>query len=206
MISSIFRITSNSQKRSKRSARQSGPLLFQVWIIDMKDKLKQILIPIFAVTLLTSIDQITKLVARNILEDGPVALIEGVFEFSLVFNTGVAWGMFDNMTVVINILAILIMAFVAFLYFKMPVENKRLRALKILMIFIFAGALGNCIDRFMMSAVTDFLYFELINFPVFNVADCYVTVSGILIAILLIFYYKEEDFKFLKKKKGQSDV
>ncbi len=172
----------------------------------MKDKLKQILIPLFAVTLLTSIDQITKLVARNSLEDGPVALIEGVFEFSLVFNTGVAWGMFDNMTVVINILAILIMAFVAFLYFKMPVENKRLRALKILMIFIFAGALGNCIDRFMMSAVTDFLYFELINFPVFNVADCYVTVSGILIAILLIFYYKEEDFKFLKKKKGQSDV
>ena len=172
----------------------------------MKTRIKHIIIPIIAVVLLIAVDQITKIIARNTLSDGPVALIEDVFEFSLVYNTGVAWGMFDNMTLVINIIAHLIMIFVAIIYFKMPAENKRLRPLKILLILIFAGAAGNCIDRSLMSAVTDFLYFKLINFPVFNVADCYVTVSGILVAVLLIFYYKEEDFKFLKKEKGQSDV
>ncbi|MFR8318828.1 MAG: signal peptidase II, partial [Catenibacillus sp.] len=51
--------------------------------------------------------------------------------------------------------------------------------------------------------VVDFLYFKLIDFPIFNVADIYVTCSVILFAILFLFYYKDEDdFKFLLPKKG----
>ena len=57
------------------------------------------------------------------------------------------------------------------------------------------------IDRISRQYVVDFLYFKLINFPIFNVADCYVTVGVILLAILILFVYKEEDFDFLARKK-----
>ena len=71
-----------------------------------------------------------------------------------------------------------------------------------LSVFIIAGALGNLIDRVFLHYVIDFLYFELINFPVFNVADCYITVSMFVLAFLMIFYYKEEDFSSIWKKKS----
>ena len=60
-------------------------------------------------------------------------------------------------------------------------------------ILFFAGALGNFIDRVFRNYVVDFFYFKLIDFPVFNVADIYVTVGTFILAFLLLFYYKEED-------------
>ena len=69
-----------------------------------------------------------------------------------------------------------------------------------------AGAIGNFIDRMMWHYVVDFLYIKAINFPVFNVADCYVTVSVALLIILILFVYKEDDFGFLKlSKKGDNN-
>ena len=171
----------------------------------MKNRIKQYIPTLIFMIALIVLDQVTKLIARSALADSSVAVIEGVFEFKLVYNTGVAWGMFGQSPVVITLIALIIMALVAFVYFKIPVENKRLRFLRILLILIFSGAAGNIIDRLCVDAVTDFLYFKLINFPVFNVADIYVTVSGILVAILLIFYYKEEDLDFLKFKRKKNN-
>lgn len=171
----------------------------------MKNRIKQYIPTLIFMIALIVLDQVTKLIARSALADSSVAVIEGVFEFKLVYNTGVAWGMFGQSPVVITLIALIIMAVVAFVYFKIPVENKRLRFLRILLILIFSGAAGNIIDRLCVDAVTDFLYFKLINFPVFNVADIYVTVSGILVAILLIFYYKEEDLDFLKFKRKKNN-
>ena len=48
--------------------------------------------------------------------------------------------------------------------------------------------------------VVDFFYFKWIDFPVFNVADIYVTVTMILLLILILFFYKEEDLDFLNRK------
>ncbi len=173
----------------------------------MKEKIKKHFPPLILVILLITLDQVTKIIARGTLSDGPFVLIDGVFEFRLLFNTGVAWGMFDSSTYAISALAVLIMAVVAFFYFRIPADNKRFTILRILFILIFSGAAGNIIDRIFFSAVTDFLYFSLIDFPVFNVADCYVTVSGILTAILLLFYYKDKDLEFLSfKKKTKEDV
>lgn len=64
-----------------------------------------------------------------------------------------------------------------------------------------AGGLGNLIDRVRLNYVVDFIYFSLIDFPVFNVADIYVTTSMILLFIAVLFYYKDEDFQFLKWKR-----
>ena len=57
-----------------------------------------------------------------------------------------------------------------------------------------AGALGNLIDRIFRGYVVDMIYFVPINFPVFNVADCYVTVSCVLIVVMCLLKLKEEDF------------
>ena len=66
---------------------------------------------------------------------------------------------------------------------------------------------GNFYDRFLNHYVVDFIYVSLINFPVFNVADIYVTVSVAVFLLLYLLYYKDEDFAFLHKnaKKEESD-
>jgi signal peptidase II len=65
------------------------------------------------------------------------------------------------------------------------------------LVFIAAGAIGNLIDRVRLDYVVDFFYFSLINFPIFNVADIYVTFAAVVLVILLLFVYKEEDLEFL---------
>ena len=72
-------------------------------------------------------------------------------------------------------------------------------------ILVVSGALGNFIDRLTLAYVRDFIYFKIINFPVFNVADIYVTVSVILFIILLLFIYKESDFDFLKIRENNKE-
>ena len=67
---------------------------------------------------------------------------------------------------------------------------------------LISGAIGNMIDRFKYGYVIDFLDFKLINFPVFNVADIYVTVSMFFVLILMIFVYKEEDIDYIIGKKS----
>ena len=65
-------------------------------------------------------------------------------------------------------------------------------------LIIAAGAIGNMIDRLLNGYVIDFLYFSLIDFPIFNVADIYVTVAMVVLFILILTIYKDDDFHFLK--------
>ena len=67
-----------------------------------------------------------------------------------------------------------------------------------IIIFLSAGAIGNYIDRVSNNYVVDFIYFSLIDFPVFNVADIYVTVAIFFLLILILFYYKDEDLDEIK--------
>ena len=99
---------------------------------------------------------------------------------------------------------IVIAMIMIFLYSKIPV-TKRYIPLRICIVLITAGAFGNMIDRFRYQYVVDFLYFKLINFPIFNIADCYVVIAVILFVFLILFYYKEEELDaniviFPKKK------
>ncbi|WP_312496650.1 signal peptidase II, partial [Anaerosporobacter sp.] len=93
---------------------------------------------------------------------------------------------------------------IVFVYIKLP-ETKKYQPIHWILIFLAAGALGNCIDRVFRNYVVDFLYFELIDFPIFNVADSYVTVSCFILVLLFLFYYKDEDLDFLSKKNKQAN-
>lgn len=148
---------------------------------------------LFAAVLIL-LDQWTKSIAiRTLMGKDPVVVIPGVLEFVYVENRGAAFGTFQGMRTVFLFLApaVSLILFVLFLRLK---EDRKYLPLKVCFLFIIAGALGNFIDRLRLSYVVDFIYFRLIDFPVFNVADIYVTCSCILLILLLLFKYKEEDF------------
>ncbi len=152
--------------------------------------------------ILVALDQITKYFAQSKLmgTDG-ISLIKGVFKLQYLENSGAAFGMFQNQLALFIPVTVLIFLGIIYIYNKIP-DTKRFIPIQYICIFISAGAIGNLIDRIVNNYVIDFLYFELINFAIFNVADCYVTVSATLLLILGFFYYKDEDFDFLKKEKG----
>ena len=68
---------------------------------------------------------------------------------------------------------------------------------------IVSGAAGNLIDRVVQGYVVDFLYFKLIDFPIFNVADCYVTVATAILLFLLMFYYSDEELEALSPRRKE---
>ena len=81
-----------------------------------------------------------------------------------------------------------------YLYFRLAKrDDGKYTPLRITLIFLIAGAIGNMIDRIVRGYVVDMFDFCLINFPVFNVADIFVTCSFVVIVILILFKYKDEE-------------
>lgn len=155
------------------------------------------------------LDQWTKMLAVDKLMDKqPFIIIENVFQLRYLENRGAAFGILQGQKAFFVITGILILAMIAYLYNKMPIAKKYV-LLRVISVFMAAGAIGNMIDRVVNNYVVDFFYFELINFPIFNVADCYVTVAAALLMISILFIYKEEDFKFIERRRsktlGESD-
>lgn len=146
------------------------------------------------------LDQYTKLLAVYYLKDqSAYPIISRVLEFNYLENRGAAFGMLQNQKWFFVFVAVIILGCIIYILFKAPTKKKYI-PLHILLTFIAAGAIGNMIDRMRLDYVVDFIYFKLINFPIFNVADIYVTCSTIILILLLLFYYKEEDLKFLSFK------
>ena len=147
---------------------------------------------IFAVAVGVFLDQFTKYLAENHLKEQSIPIIEGVFRLQYLENRGAAFGLLQNQQLFFLLVGIITLVLIAYLYVRIP-HTKRFLPLRICMISICAGAVGNMIDRIRLEYVIDFLYFELIDFPIFNVADIYATVATFGLIILFLFYYKEED-------------
>ena len=149
-------------------------------------------------------DQLTKYLAVVLLKDkGPFVVIKDVFELHYLENRGAAFGLMQNRQSVFVIGAVLIFLIFTWLYGRIPHE-KRYFPLRVCAVLLCAGAVGNMIDRLRVNYVIDFLYFKLIDFPIFNVADCYVVISCICFVLLVSFYYRDDsDFDFLKKRRKE---
>lgn len=165
-----------------------------------KTIMKHNIVAIFCIFLFIALDRITKNLAIKHLVEKPYNLIPGVFQLHYLENRGAAFGILQNQKIFFVLTGIIITAAIFFLYEKMPFQKKYL-PLRIVAVFMIAGAIGNMIDRVEYNYVVDFLYFNLIDFPIFNVADCYVTISAFCLILLFLFYYKEEDLAFLTLKK-----
>ena len=161
----------------------------------MKDH-SPILTGCVAAVLLILFDQFTKMLAVAHLKDQPSnVLIDGVFELRYLENRGSAFGMMQNKLMILIPVTVVVTLFILYLFFKKLPATRHFFWLNAVAVLFFAGAIGNFIDRVRQGYVVDFFYFSLINFPIFNVADIYVTVAAFLLIFLCLFYYKEEDFE-----------
>lgn len=163
----------------------------------MKNKTGILVIDVLCLILLTAADQVTKYLAVLHLKGKPdIPILKNVLVLQYLENKGAAFGMLQNQKIFFIFIEVLILFVIGFVLVKMPVQ-KKYRLLHVVLVFIAAGAIGNMIDRIMQDYVVDFIYFVLIDFPIFNVADIYVTCATVVFAIAILFYYKEEDFAFL---------
>lgn len=133
------------------------------------------------------------IITKNIADDHSLGQvfgisIPGVFECRLVHNTGGAWGMFGDMTLALGVLSLVICALiVVFVFIYRNMSSFPTFALAL----IFAGGLGNAIDRFFYGYVIDFINLTFIDFPVFNIADIGVTCGIALFIISIVFIERD---------------
>lgn len=167
---------------------------------NMQKKYRMILASV-TVFFLVLLDQIIKLAASEHLKGKPaVSLIPGIFELQYLENRGAAFGTLQNQRWFFILVVFIVLAALIWCFWHLP-DEVHYRPLRVLSVLIAAGAIGNMIDRIINGYVIDFFYFSLIDFPVFNVADIYVTVSMPILFVLILTFYKDEDFSFLKPGK-----
>lgn len=119
--------------------------------------------------------------------------IAGLFRFRLVHNTGAAWGMFGDSTFALGVMSIVVcIALVAYLV----IASKDMNAGQIIgLALVFAGGIGNALDRFTLGYVVDFVDFTFIDFPVFNVADIGVTCGFVVFIASMLYAWRKADLR-----------
>lgn len=167
------------------------------------NKRKRNLLAVTAIILLAAFDQLTKyLVAANLKLGEAIPLIKGVFQLRYIRNNGAAWSILEGKQIVFIILTPIVIFFLAKMFVSLP-EERKYTPIRLITVFLTAGAIGNLIDRIwggdvlFQGGVVDFFDFCLINFPVFNVADIYVSLSVVALFVLMVFKYREEDFEVI---------
>lgn len=154
---------------------------------------------IISFLILVFIDQTTKFYIDHTMDlYDSIPVFKDIFEIHYIRNSGAAWGIFENKQIIFYICTIIVLVIGCIFYVRCAKSNKY-HDIKILLVLILSGAVGNFIDRLRFQYVIDFLYFKLIDFPVFNIADCYVTIGFFIMIFLLLFKYKEEDLEYLMR-------
>lgn len=141
-----------------------------------------------------AMDQLSKSLAVNML--GQVGAVQSFIPHFIRFeyreNTGMAWGLLPNARVYFIIVTLILAAFLVFLLVRYRKLLPKLS--KVALTVILSGAIGNLIDRIFLGYVRDFIAFDFIEFPVFNIADCCVTIGAVLLAVSLLFTKPGKDF------------
>ena len=152
------------------------------------------------IVLILALDQGVKALSEHYLTPLGTShpLIPGVFQFTSVHNTGAAWGMFSGFRWVFLALTLVITA--AILYALIRYRGKFSVLSRITLSMLLAGALGNAIDRAVLGYVRDMFDFCLIHFPVFNVADSFLTIGCVLLCIDALLVKKNSLFDVLSAK------
>ena len=143
------------------------------------------------------LDQMTKYLAIVYLKGQPaIKIIDNFLYFTYLENKGAAFGMLDDKPMFFTIFA---SAFILFMIFYLLKNRNEIgNFYKFGFVMIIVGALGNLIDRIRLGFVVDFIFSPLgglYDFPVFNLADVYLTVTAILLLIYAFFFDKEEKDK-----------
>ena len=137
-----------------------------------------------------ALDQWTKaLTVANIALHSRVPFWDGLFRFTYVQNTGAAFSSFEGQQWLFAAIFVVLTVAIVWEYFKSPMPFSKFDRWCIAAIY--GGGLGNMIDRVRLGYVVDMIQTEFMNFPVFNVADCFITCGCFALMISLIFFNKQ---------------
>ena len=158
----------------------------------------QYILMVLCVLGITAVDQLTKfLVVQNIPLYDHIPAIPGLFRLTYVQNTGAAFSMLQDQQWLFLVIFLVLTAAIVYDFAKKSMPFTKLE--RWLIVLVYAGGLGNMIDRVRLGYVVDMIETQFIKFPVFNVADCFITCGCIaLIAHLVLFnksFWKEEKKK-----------
>ena len=133
-------------------------------------------------------------------------LLPGFLELNYLENYGAAFGMLKNQKYFFVMITGILLLTIIYIIFKSPSKSKYI-GLHTALVFIGTGALSNTCDRLFYGYVVDFIYLYEITFPTFNIADIFITIGTVLLIILMIFVFKEDDLNFLRfKEKRLRDI
>ncbi|NLS85860.1 MAG: signal peptidase II [Ruminococcaceae bacterium] len=147
--------------------------------------------------LLIAADQFTKFLAVTYLAPvGTMPLIPGVMQLQFILNDGMAFSMLSgNRWFLVTVTGIALVALLIYLLFRRPKNKLEYFA----WLLILSGGIGTLIDRIFSGYVVDFFAVQFVQFAVFNVADCYVTIGAAMLIIWLIF----GEIKAYREKKAK---
>ena len=173
----------------------------------MKDKFfKTFFVAIIAVVLVFVFDMLTKYLLIDALIPNvgdQAAFIEGFINFVHVQNDGASGGILGGQTVLLILLTIALLIALGWYYFsKIKTGGKYQTLLSVAIGFVVGGSLGNLYDRVIFGYVRDFINFQFIDFPVFNIADSAITIG----VILLVIYFLCEYIFAVKKEKKRIEI
>ncbi|MDD4815903.1 MAG: signal peptidase II [Clostridia bacterium] len=151
--------------------------------IIKNNKFYIIIVAIFVLGL--ALDLITKIVFANQNFD----IINGVLSVYYTQNSGAGFSLFSDYTFLLTIFSAIILIGLVVFNIKFKPNSK---LFSVSMGLIFAGAVGNFLDRVFLGSVRDFIRFDFINFPIFNLADCCLTIGAVLLCVFMLFVYKEK--------------
>lgn len=142
-------------------------------------------------------DQLSKLwVVRNIGLYQQIEAIPGLFHLTYVRNTGAAFSAMEGMRWLFVLIFLLLTVAIIWEFFKKKMPFTTLE--RWLIAAIYGGGLGNIIDRIRLGYVVDMIEVDFIRFPVFNVADCFIT-CGCILLLLHVFLFNRDFWKEEKK-------
>jgi lipoprotein signal peptidase len=153
------------------------------------------MIPILTIIVLIALDQLTKYIAvTNLQPIHKVVLINGFFNLTYIENRGAAFGALQGARWFFVILAAAVIIAGGIYYARMP-KTKKTLLLRISMLLIGGGTIGNVIDRLFRTYVVDFLDFIIFgyDFPVFNLADIFIVVGTGLLMIYILRWETERN-------------
>jgi len=153
---------------------------------------------LFAAFIVTA-DQFTKyLTVANIALQEDVPFLPGLLQLTYVRNTGAAFSSFEGQQWLFAVIFVIFTGLIFYEYFKKPMGFTTFERWCIAAIY--GGGIGNMIDRVRLGYVVDMIETTFMEFPVFNVADCFITCGCILLMIHL-FLFNKEFWKDGKKEK-----
>lgn len=158
------------------------------------------MLEIILIVVILAADQISKYLIQLYLSPtgASLPLIDGVFHLTNVHNIGAAWGMLEGFRWLFISLTLIVGGVIVYVLIRC---HKKLTIFsRITLALLFAGAIGNLIDRIILGYVRDFFDFCLINFPVFNVADSSLSVGCVLLVIDALFLKDRSLFERVSKK------